>query len=350
MQEQDNIEVEEEGQGEDLYEHFSIIVDKGQQPLRIDKFIVNRIQNASRNRLQNAMKAECVLVNGKAVKANYKVKPLDSISIVLPHPPRDKELKPENIPLDIIYEDKNLLIVNKKPGMVVHPGYNNYDGTLVNALMYHFDNLPTASGERRPGLVHRIDKDTSGLLVIAKDEYTLTHLAKQFFDHTVERRYTALVWGNFLEDEGTITGNLARSQKDRRIMAVYQDEEVGKHAVTHYKVLEKFNYTTLVECKLETGRTHQIRIHLQSTGHPLFNDAAYGGQSIIAGPSFTKFKQFIDNCFALCPRQALHARTLGFIHPHTGKDMFFEVPVPEDMQKLIEKWREYSKFKEREEE
>ncbi len=347
---QDTEILEEEESSEELYEHFNVLVDKGQQPLRIDKFLVNRMQNASRNRLQNALKADCILVNDKAVKANYKVKPFDSISIVLPHPPRDKELKAENLPLNIVYEDDYLLIVNKEPGMVVHPGFNNYTGTLVNALIYHFDHLPTANGERRPGLVHRIDKDTSGLLVIAKDEFTLTHLAKQFYDHTVERKYVALVWGNFLNDSGTITGNLARSLRDRRVMAVFQDESVGKHAVTNYQVLERFNYTTMVECKLETGRTHQIRIHMQHTGHPLFNDVTYGGDKIMCGPLFSKYKQFVENCFLLCPRQALHARTLGFIHPITGENMHFEAPIPKDMEDLIGKWRDYSNFKAAEEE
>ena len=347
---QDTEILEEEESSEELYEYFNVLVDKGQQPLRIDKFLVNRMQNASRNRLQNALKADCILVNDKAVKANYKVKPFDSISIVLPHPPRDKELKAENLPLNIVYEDDYLLIVNKEPGMVVHPGFNNYTGTLVNALIYHFDHLPTANGERRPGLVHRIDKDTSGLLVIAKDEFTLTHLAKQFYDHTVERKYVALVWGNFLNDSGTITGNLARSLRDRRVMAVFQDESVGKHAVTNYQVLERFNYTTMVECKLETGRTHQIRIHMQHTGHPLFNDVTYGGDKIMCGPLFSKYKQFVENCFLLCPRQALHARTLGFIHPITGENMHFEAPIPKDMEDLIGKWRDYSNFKAAEEE
>lgn len=331
-----------EGQAEELFEHFNITVDKGQQPLRIDKFLVNRIQNASRNRIQMAAKADSILVNGKPIKVNYKVKPNDNISIVLPEPPRDTELKPENIPLDILYEDDYLLIVNKKPGMVVHPGYNNYTGTLVNALIYHFDQLPTASGERRPGLVHRIDKDTSGLLVIAKDEFAMTHLAKQFFDHSLERKYVALVWGNLKEDEGTIIGNLARSVRDRRVMQVYHEPEIGKHAITHYKVLERFAYTTLVECKLETGRTHQIRVHMQHIKHPLFNDAAYGGDKIITGPAFTKYKQFVQNCFQVCPRQALHAKTLGFVHPYTKENVFFEAPLPEDMQNLLEKWRAYS--------
>ncbi|MCX6351507.1 MAG: RluA family pseudouridine synthase [Bacteroidetes bacterium] len=340
--------LQDEDTQEELYEHFNITVDKGQEPVRIDKFLTARIQNASRTRIQACTETESIRVNDKPVKSNYKIKPLDVISILLPHPPRDKELKAENIPLDIIYEDDHVMVVNKSAGMVVHPGYHNYDHTLVNALMYHFENLPTANGERRPGLVHRIDKDTSGLLVIAKDEYSMSHLAKQFFEHTVIRNYVALVWGYLEEENGTITGNLARSKHDRRIMQVYEDEEIGKHAVTHYKVLERFNYATLVECTLETGRTHQIRIHMKHIRHPLFNDAAYGGNEIKDGPSFTKFKQFIDNCFSICPRQALHARTLGFVHPHTKKEMLFELPPPADMQLLIEKWRHYTSFKERE--
>jgi 23S rRNA pseudouridine1911/1915/1917 synthase len=327
---------------EEFYEHLRIAVDKGQEPLRIDKFLVSKVQNASRNRVQNAIEAEAVRVNDKPVKSNYKVRPLDIITVLLPEPPRDTELKGENIPLDIVYEDDNLLVVNKQAGMVVHPGYNNYTGTLVNALVYHFDNLPTANGERRPGLVHRIDKDTSGLLVIAKDEFTMTHLAKQFFDHTIERTYYALVWGSFDEKSGTVDANLARSPKDRRVVQVFQDDDAGKRAITHYKVVEEFYYTTLVECRLETGRTHQIRAHMQHLHHPLFNDAMYGGDAIIAGPQFTKYKQFIQNCFTLCPRQALHARTLGFIHPHTKKEMHFEAPLHADMQALIEKWRAFA--------
>ena len=340
-------EEEEEGQPEELYEHHNIVVDKGQEPLRIDKFLVNRLQNASRSRIQDGARAGSILVNGIAVKSNYKIKPKDVISIVLAEPPRDKDLKPENIPLDIIYEDDYLLVVNKRPGMVVHPGFNNYTGTLVNALIYHFDHLPTANGERRPGLVHRIDKDTSGLLLIAKDEYCMTALANQFFRHDIDRTYNALVWGNLKEDEGTITGNLARSLGDRRIMQVYADEDTGKTAITHYKVLERFFYATLVECVLETGRTHQIRIHMKHLGHPVFNDAAYGGAEIKAGPVFTKYKQFIKNCFEICPRQALHARTLGFIHPITKEKMLFDQPLPPDMQGLIEKWRGYAKIAER---
>jgi len=341
---------EEEGQPEELYEHYNIKVDGGQEPLRIDKFLVNRLQNASRNRIQEGAKAGNILVNGTAVKSNYKVKPRDVISIVLPEPPRDKDLKPENIPLNIVFEDDYLLVVNKPAGMVVHPGYNNYTGTLVNALIYHFDLLPTANGERRPGLVHRIDKDTSGLLLIAKDEYCMSALANQFFRHTIDRTYNALVWGNIKEDEGTITGNLARSIGDRRVMQVYADEDTGKTAVTHYKVLERFFYATLVECVLETGRTHQIRIHMKHLGHPVFNDAAYGGAEIKAGPVFTKYRQFIKNCFEICPRQALHARTLGFIHPITKEKMLFDAPPPPDMQALIQKWRGYAKVAEKGEE
>ena len=331
---------------DDLYEHFNITVDKGQQALRIDKFLNNRIQNASRSRIQNAAKAGAIRVNDIPIKPNYKVRPLDVITVLLPEPPRDTELKAENIPLNIVYEDDSVLVVNKVPGMVVHPGFNNYDGTLVNALLYHFENLPTANGERRPGLVHRIDKDTSGLLVIAKDEYSMTFLAKQFYDHSIERTYKALAWGSFKEKEGTVNANLARSVKDRRIMAVFQDEEVGKQAITHYKVLDEFHYTSLIECKLETGRTHQIRVHMQYLGHPLFNDTSYGGDRIVSGPTFSSFKQFIDNCFSICPRQALHAATLGFIHPVTREKMFFEAPIPDDMQALVDKWKHYAHYNE----
>jgi 23S rRNA pseudouridine1911/1915/1917 synthase len=327
---------------EEFYEHHRIVADKGQQPLRVDKFLVNRIQNASRNRIQNAIEAGAVRVNDKTIKSNYKLRPFDVITVLLPEPPRDTELKGENISLDIVFEDDHLLVVNKLAGMVVHPGYNNYTGTLVNALVYHFDNLPTAQGERRPGLVHRIDKDTSGLVVIAKDEFTMTHLAKQFFDHTIERSYYALVWGSFDEKQGTVDANLARSPKDRRVVQVSHDDDTGKRAITHYKVVEEFFYTTLVECRLETGRTHQIRAHMQYLRHPLFNDTAYGGDKIIAGPQFTKYKQFIQNCFTICPRQALHARSLGFIHPLTGKMMQFEAPLPPDMQSLVEKWRAFA--------
>jgi 23S rRNA pseudouridine1911/1915/1917 synthase len=333
-----------EQEPEEYYEHYRLTVDKGQQPLRIDKFLVSKIQNASRNRIQNSAETGTILVNGKPVKSNYKVKGLDLITVVLPEPPRDTELKPEDIPLDIVYEDDQLLVVNKKAGMVVHPGYNNYTGTLVNALIYHFESLPTANGERRPGLIHRIDKDTSGLLVIAKDEMTMTFLAKQFFDHSIDRSYQALVWGTFEEKEGTVDANLGRSIKDRRVVQVYHDEEVGKRAVTHYKVQEEFIYTSLVECVLETGRTHQIRAHMQHLGHSLFNDSAYGGDEIRYGPKFTKYKQFVENCFQVCPRQALHAKSLGFIHPKTKEYMYFEAAMPEDMQQLVDKWRHYARF------
>lgn len=335
---------------EEFYEHHRISVDKGQQLLRIDKFLANKLPNVSRNRIQNAARAECIRVNDVPVKPNYKIKPQDVITILLPQPPRDNELKGENIPLDIVYEDDYLLVVNKPAGMVVHPAYGNYTGTLVNALVYHFDNLPTAGGERRPGLVHRIDKDTSGLLVIAKDEYAMTFLARQFFEHTVDRAYTALVWGVFEEKAGTVDANLARSQRDRRVTQVYHDPEIGKRAITHYEVLEEFTYASLVECRLETGRTHQIRAHMQYLSHPLFSDSMYGGDKVVYGPAFTKYKQFVQNCLDLCPRQALHARVLGFIHPNTGQRLYFETPIPDDMQAVIEKWRHYSKFHERIEE
>jgi 23S rRNA pseudouridine1911/1915/1917 synthase len=339
----DEFEFQEQDE-QDLYEHLRIIVDKGQSLLRIDKFLMHRIENASRNRIQNAMEAGSVLVNEKPVKPSYKVKPMDVISVVLPHPPRDTEVYPENIPLDIIYEDDDVILVNKPAGMVVHPGYNNYTGTLVNGLVYHLANkdLPELPGnEGRPGLVHRIDKDTSGLLLISKNERSMTYLAKQFFDHTIDRKYIALVWGD-LEKEGTVSGYIGRSLRDRRVMSIYEDETMGKWAVTHYKVLERFNYVTLIECRLETGRTHQIRVHMQSIGHPLFNDDTYGGDKIVKGTVFSKYKQFVDNCFALCPRHALHAQQLGFIHPVTKKQMYFESELPEDMKAVIEKWRKYS--------
>ncbi|HNY07764.1 MAG TPA: RluA family pseudouridine synthase [Bacteroidales bacterium] len=330
----------------DLYEHYHFTVDKGQALLRIDKYLTAHIQNISRNKLQLAAKADCILVNDKPVKSNYRVKPLDVISIVLTFPPRDVEIYPENIPLTIVYEDEDLVVVNKNAGMVVHPAYANFTGTLVNALLYHFQNsgLPY-NEETKPYLAHRIDKDTSGLLLIAKNELAQSRLAKQFFNHTVERRYIALVWGNFDDDEGTITGNLGRSPKDRRVMTVFPEGDYGKHAVTHYKVLERFGYVTLIECRLETGRTHQIRAHMRYIGHPLFNDETYGGNEILKGTTFSKYKQFIANCFKLLPRQALHARSLGFIHPSTGKFVLFESELPQDMQAVIEKWRSYSNNK-----
>ena len=303
---------------------------------------MNLIPNATRNKIQNAATAGDIYVNDLPVKSNYKVKPLDVVRIMLSHPPFENRVDPENIPLDIVYEDDALLLINKPPGLVVHPGHGNYTGTLVNALAFHFKNLPKNSSDR-PGLVHRIDKDTSGLLVIAKTEAAMTHLAKQFENKTSEREYVAMVWGTVKEDEGTIEGNIARHVKDRMQMAVFADPEIGKPAVTHYKVLERFGYVTLVSCILETGRTHQIRVHMKHIGHPLFNDARYGGDLILKGTTFTKYKQFIDNCFKILPRQALHAKTLGFVHPTTGEMMRFNTELPQDMQDCIEKWRNYSK-------
>jgi 23S rRNA pseudouridine1911/1915/1917 synthase len=338
--ESDNELIEQEEQ--DLYEHLRIVVDKGQSPLRIDKFLMHRVENASRNRIQNAVELGNVLVNDKTIKASYKVKPLDVISVVLPHPPRDTEVYPENISLDIIYEDNDILIVNKEAGMVVHPGYNNYTGTLVNALVYHFQQLPTLPGnEGRPGLVHRIDKDTSGLLLISKNERAMTWLAKQFFDHTITRKYIALVWGD-LENDGTVSGYIGRSVNDRRVMSIYDDPEKGKWSVTHYKVLERMNYVTLIECQLETGRTHQIRAHMKHIGHSLFSDAMYGGDKILKGTVFSKYKQFVENCFELMPRQALHAQTLGFLHPTLKKNLLFEAPLPPDFEMVLDKWQKYA--------
>lgn len=331
----------QDSEDQELYEHFRIVVDKGQSLLRLDKFLMHRIENASRNRIQNAIEAGSVLVNDKEAKSSYKVKPLDEISVVLPHPPRDTEVYPENIPLNIIYEDDHLLIVNKEAGMVVHPGYNNYTGTLVNALVYHFSQLPQLPGnDGRPGLVHRIDKDTSGLLVIAKNEWAMTFLAKQFYEHSITRKYIALVWGNLAED-GTVTGYIGRSLRDRKVMAMYDDPEMGKWSVTHYKVLERYKYVTLIECQLETGRTHQIRAHMKAIGHPLFNDAVYGGDQILKGTVFSKYKQFVENCFELLPRQALHAKSLGFVHPVTKERLHFESDLPLDFAQCLEKWRNY---------
>lgn len=327
---------------EELFEHYRFDIPKGQLLLRIDKYLMNMIPNATRNKIQNAATAGDIYVNDLPVKSNYKVKPFDVVRIMLSHPPFENRVDPENIPLDIVYEDDTLLLINKPAGFVVHPGHGNYTGTLVNALAYHFENLPMNSSER-PGLVHRIDKDTTGLLVIAKTEAAMTHLAKQFEAKTSEREYVALVWGNIKEDEGTIEGNIARHVKDRMQMAVFADPEIGKPAVTHYKVLERFGYVTLVSCILETGRTHQIRVHMKHIGNTIFNDARYGGDLILKGTTFTKYKQFIDNCFKILPRQALHAKTLGFIHPTTGEMMRFDTELPQDMQECIEKWRNYSK-------
>ncbi len=331
----------EEGE-QDLFEHLKIIVDKGQSLLRLDKFLMCRIENASRNKIQNAIEAGNVLVNKKEVKSNYKVKPLDEISVIFAHPPRDTEIYPENIPIDIVYEDEDLLVVNKPAGMVVHPGYNNYTGTLVNALAYHFTRLPVMQGnDKRPGLIHRIDKDTSGLLLISKNELTMAKLAKQFFDHSIIRKYIALVWGDLSED-GRIEGFIGRSLKNRTVMDMYNNEEKGKWSATNYTVLERLNYVTLICCQLETGRTHQIRTHMKHIGHPLFSDANYGGDRILKGTMFTKYKQFVTNCFKILPRQALHAKTIGFIHPSTNKYLEFESALPADFNSLLVKWRNYA--------
>lgn len=335
-------ELEQEDR-EELYEHYNIVADKKQTLIRVDKFLVDRIPNTSRNKIQAAAKSGNILVNNNQVKPNYKIKPDDEISIVLPYPVREIELTPENIPIDIIYEDDDLMVINKSPDIVVHPGFGNYSGTLINALLYHFENLPHRKDgfNDRPGLVHRLDKKTSGIMVIAKTEHALSHLAKQFYDRTIDRKYQAIVWGEPEAEEGRIEGHIGRSPKNRKVMAVYEDGSYGKHAVTHYKILEKLGYVTLVECKLETGRTHQIRIHMKHIGHPLFNDEDYGGDRILKGTSFTKYKQFITNCFKTLPRQALHAKSLGFTHPTTGKQMFFESDLPDDMNEVLVKWRTY---------
>ncbi|PLW97129.1 MAG: RNA pseudouridine synthase [Marinilabiliales bacterium] len=335
--ENNNLLSEEHEENQELFEHHRIIVDKGQAPLRIDKFLFARIENASRNKIQMAAKEGLILVNEKAVKSNYKIKPSDIISVVMTHPPREIEVIAEKIPLNIVYEDKDILVVNKEPGMVVHPAYGNYTGTLVNALVYYLKDDQYSE----PCLVHRIDKDTSGIMLVAKNEIAQTRLAKQFFDHSIQRRYIALVWGDFEEEEGTVTGHLGRSKKDRKVMTVYPEGDYGKHAVTHYKVLERFGYITMIECRLETGRTHQIRAHMQYIRHPLFNDQTYGGDAILKGTTFTKYKQFINNCFEILPRQALHAKILGFTHPITGKEMYFDSGIPDDMQQVIDKWRVY---------
>jgi 23S rRNA pseudouridine1911/1915/1917 synthase len=328
---------------EELFEHFRFVADKGQNMLRVDKFLVVRIENASRNRIQMAADAGYVLANGKPVKSNYKVKPNDVIAVVMDRPRYEFEILPEDIPLNIAYEDADVMVVNKPPGLVVHPGHGNYTGTLLNALAWHFkDNPEYDSKDPRLGLVHRIDKNTSGLLVIAKNPDTKTHLGLQFFAKKAKRKYVALVWGNVKNEEGTIVGNIGRHPRDKMLMTVFPDGDVGKPAVTHYRVLERFGYVTLVECRLETGRTHQIRVHLKHIGHVLFNDERYGGREILKGNHHTKYKRFIQNCFEICPRQALHAQTLGFTHPKTGKEIFFESPLPTDMEKLIDKWRNYA--------
>jgi len=329
---------------ESLHEHFSFKADPGQTPLRVDRFLMDRIENATRNKIQQAAKALFIHVNGSSVKASYKVKPQDTVQVFFSHPPYEHLLTPEDIPLDIVFEDDFLIVVNKSAGLVVHPGHGNYTGTLLNGLLHHFGALPQNS-DNRPGLVHRIDKDTSGLLVVAKTTSAMTHLAKQFFEKTTQRKYCALVWGDLPKEQGTIEGAIGRHPKNRLQMTVYPENEKGKPAITHYQVLERFGYVTLVQCELETGRTHQIRAHMKYLGHPLFNDARYGGDQILKGTLYSKYKQFVENCFNLLPRQGLHAQTLGFVHPKTMKPLVFEAPIPQDMQAALTKWRAYAQHK-----
>ena len=332
-------------ENDELFEHHRIVADPKQSLLRIDKFLMDRLPNVTRNKIQDATRDGFVRVNNAMIKPNYKVRPNDEITIALPEPPRDSEVVPENIPLNIVYEDADLLVVNKEAGMVVHPAYNNWSGTLVNALSYHFQNLPEMEGnEGRPGLVHRNDKDTSGLLVIAKTEKAISSLAKQFFDHSIERTYYALVWGEPEQDEGTIDVNLGRSEKNRKITVAIEDGSRGRNAITHYKVLQRLRYVSLIKCNLETGRTHQIRAHLKSIGHTLFNDATYGGDKVLKGTQFSKYKSFVENCFKIMPRQALHAKSLGFVHPTTGKFVHFDSELPSDFKEVLEKWENYVQF------
>ncbi|MBT6809348.1 MAG: RluA family pseudouridine synthase [Flavobacteriales bacterium] len=329
-------------ENQELFEHYKFEADKGQEPLRVDKFLMNFIENASRNKIQQSAKDGYVHVNGNPVKVNYKVKGGDIVTVEYKNPPREHELISQDIPINIIYEDDDILIVNKEAGMVVHPGFGNWEGTLVNALAFHFKNLPNMGDDTRPGLVHRIDKNTSGILIIAKNEKSMTVMGDKFANRDLNRRYLSLVWGDMKEDEGTITGHIGRSLKNRKVMDVFPDGEFGKHAVTHWKVVERLGYTTLVECKLETGRTHQIRAHFKHIGHPLFNDEEYGGDRILKGTTFTKYKQFVQNCFKICDRQALHAKSLEFLHPTTEKEMKFDSDLPEDFSILLDKWRKYA--------
>lgn len=334
-------------QGDDLFEHYRFIVDKGQELLRIDKFLMHKLEKTSRNRIQKGAEAGNILVNDLAVKSNYRVKPGDVISLVFAHPPHENLLVAEKMPLEILYEDDEFIIINKPAGLVVHPGHGNYSGTLVNGLIYHFEQLPVSKHKKagkedeiRPGLVHRIDKETSGVMVIAKTEYSMTHIAKQFFDRKIDRKYVALVWGD-IEKDGRVEGHIGRDKRDRMAMAVYPDGDQGKHAATNYKVLERLQYVTLVECKLETGRTHQIRVHMKHIGHPLFNDDRYGGNRVVKGVDTAKYRQFVENCFELIPGQALHAKSLGLEHPITKEWMHFEAPLPQGFEELLTKWRNY---------
>lgn len=334
-------------QGDDLYEHHRFVVDKGQELLRIDKYLMHKLEKMSRNRIQKGADAGNILVNDKPVKSNYRVKPGDSISLVFAHPPHENLMVPQEIPLDILYEDDDLIIINKQAGLVVHPGHGNYSGTLVNGLLYHFQHLPVSKHEKateedeiRPGLVHRIDKETSGVMVIAKTEYAMTYIAKQFFDRTIDRKYVALVWGD-VDKDGRVEGHIGRDKRDRKAMAVFPEGDMGKPAATNYKVLENLHYVTLVECKLETGRTHQIRVHMKHIGHPLFNDDRYGGNKVLKGVDTSKYRQFVENCFTLIPGQALHAKSLGLMHPTTKEWIYFEAPRPQGFEELLVKWRNY---------
>lgn len=336
---------EQENDEDDLYEHYRIVVDAGQSPMRLDKYLSLHVPNATRTKIQNGIDAEAVKVNDGASKSSYKVRPDDVIVLALPQPPRGTEIVGEDIPLDIAYEDDEITLVNKIAGMVVHPAFGNWSGTLVNALVYHFEHLPTGrNGDIRPGLVHRIDKDTSGLLVIARTEFAMTFLAKQFFDHTIERTYYALVWGEPKETKGTIEANIGRGTKDRRIMEIYPDGDQGKHAVTHYEVLETLRYVSLVKCNLETGRTHQIRAHMKHIGHPIFGDSTYGGDRIRRGAASGSYKAFVENCFKIMPRQALHAKSLGVVHPKTKERIHFDTDLPTDFTQVLERWRNYVQY------
>lgn len=335
-----------EDQNSELFEHYRFVADKGQGMIRVDKYLAMHIVGVSRNRIQQAAEADCILVNNTPVKSNYRIKPLDVISVVMNRPPRELEIIPEDIPLDVVYEDEDLMVINKPPGLVVHPGFGNYQGTMVNAIAYRLKDTPEYdSKDPRLGIVHRIDKDTSGLILVAKNAYAKTHLSAQFFNKTTKRQYIALVWGNISDDEGRIEANIGRSLKNRMLMTVFPEADYGKHAVTHYKILERLGYVTLIQCRLETGRTHQIRVHMKHIGYTLFNDERYGGNEILKGTNFAKYKQFVQNCFNICPRQALHAQTLGFVHPRTGQELMFEAPLPDDMAQLVEKWRGYIAYR-----